>query len=82
MHRQATEPHLKDGGIYRKRWWGWLDTSGISISVTRKVDQSTLPPEDRIPDCLEGIPVQVVKEEPPELIMNDFENEEENNGIN
>ena len=21
VRRQATEPHLKDGGIYRKRWW-------------------------------------------------------------
>ena len=25
------------------------------------VDQNTLPPEDRIPDCLEGFPVQIVK---------------------
>ena len=21
MRRQAAEPHLEDGGIYRKRWW-------------------------------------------------------------
>ena len=27
----------------------------------KMVDQSTLPPEDRIPDCLEGIPVQMVE---------------------
>ncbi len=33
--------------------------SGIVVFVTKKVDQSTLPPEDRIPDCLEGVPVQV-----------------------
>ena len=31
----------------------------IGILVTEKVDQSTLPPEDRIPDCLEGIPVTI-----------------------
>ena len=38
--------------------------SGIIVSVTRKVDQSTLPPEDRIPDCLEGIPVHIEEREP------------------
>ncbi len=24
VSRQATEPHLEDGGIYRKRWWAGL----------------------------------------------------------
>ena len=38
--------------------------SGIVVSVTRRVDQSTLPPEDRIPDCLEGVPVQIKEEYP------------------
>ncbi len=37
---------------------------GIVVSVAKKVDQSTLPPEDRIPDCLEGIPVQIKEELP------------------
>ena len=37
------------------------ETVGINIRVTKKVDQSTLPPEDRIPDCLEGVPVQIVE---------------------
>ena len=36
---------------------------GIVIEVTQKVDQDTLPVEDRIPDCLEGVPVQIVEEE-------------------
>ena len=27
MRRQATEPHLEDAGIYRKRWWARLDCS-------------------------------------------------------
>ena len=35
---------------------------GIVVRVTEKVDQSTLPPEDRIPACLEGVPVQIVEE--------------------
>ena len=34
---------------------------GIIIHVERKVDQNTLPPEDRIPDCLDGIPVQIIE---------------------
>ena len=38
---------------------------GIIVRVTEKVDQNTLPPEDRIPDCLEGIPVQIEEREPP-----------------
>ena len=32
---------------------------GFKIYVTEKVDQSTLPLEDRIPGCLEGVPVQI-----------------------
>ncbi len=40
---------------------------GIIISVTEKVDQSTLPAEDRIPDCLEGVPVQF--EEGPKPVL-------------
>ena len=52
-------------GIFTDEHGGLLKTRGIVVSVTRKVDQSTLPPEDRIPDCLEGIPVQVIEEEPP-----------------
>ena len=42
--------------------WGFL------IHVTKKVDQNTLPPEDRLPDCLEGVPVQIVEEPMIELI--------------
>lgn len=32
---------------------------GIIISVTERVDQSTLPVEDLIPDCIKGIPVEI-----------------------
>ena len=40
-----------------------LDIEGITVIVYPMVDQNTLPPEDRIPDCLEGIPVQIFEEE-------------------
>ena len=33
------------------------NTWGISVFVMERVDQATLPPEDRIPDSLEGIPL-------------------------
>ena len=33
---------------------------GIEIHVTEKVDPSTLPPEDRISDCLEDVPVRIM----------------------
>ena len=52
-------------GIFTDEEGGLLKISGIVVHVTRKVDQSTLPPEDRIPDCLEGIPVQIIEDEPP-----------------
>ena len=32
---------------------------GFKIRVTKKVDQSTLPAEDRIPEMIEGVPVQL-----------------------
>ena len=40
---------------------------GFVVSVTEKVDQNTLSPEDRIPDCLEGVPVFIVEEPVPVL---------------
>ena len=36
---------------------------GFVIWVTKKVDQNTLSPEDRIPEVIEGIPVQIIEEE-------------------
>ena len=41
----------------------WTGIWGFIITVSEKVDQSTLPPKDRIPDCLEGVPVQI-REQP------------------
>ena len=40
---------------------------GFVVHVTEKVDQSKLPPEDRIPDCLEGVPVEIREEPIPVL---------------
>ena len=45
------------------------NTWSITLRVTEKVDQATLPHEDRIPDSLEGIPVQILEEQPPPLAM-------------
>ena len=54
-------------GYFRDGNGGWIETLGIVVDVTKKVDQNTLPPEDRIPDCLEGVPVQVM--EGPEPVL-------------
>ncbi len=45
------------------------NTWSITLRVTEKVDQATLSPEDRIPDCLEGIPIQILEEQPSPLAM-------------
>ena len=45
------------------------NTWSITLRVTEKVDQATLPPEGRIPDSLEGIPIQILEEQPPPLAM-------------
>ena len=55
------EGYFKDGN------GGWIETLGIVVDVTKKVDQNTPPPEDRIPDCLGGVPVQGM--EGPEPVL-------------
>ena len=39
------------------------DTWGIVILTDEEIDQDTLPSEDRIPDSLEGVPVQILTKE-------------------
>ena len=51
-------------GIIEDENGQYTDRAGFVIGVTEKVDQSTLRPEDRMPNCLEGVPVQI--EERPE----------------
>ena len=54
---------------------------GFVIDVTEKVDQSTLPSEDRISDCLEGVPVQIREEPMHTLPLRRVDSdEEESNG--
>lgn len=64
-----------------------LETKGILVKVTKKVDQSTLTPKDRIPECLEGIPVQLreySEDERPSIDgwLREDTDEEEANGSN
>ena len=44
-------------------------TTGIVVGVSERTDQSTLPAEDRIPDCLEGVPVQIIIDGPVKLLL-------------
>ncbi len=39
----------------------WTDVNGIRIIVEVIVDPSTIPPKDRLPECLEGVPVQILE---------------------
>ncbi len=53
------------------------ETRGIIIYVIKKVDQGALPAEDRIPDCLEDVPVQIIEEGPRGLLSEPFEDTDE-----
>ena len=57
----------KNGGILEvpDGEGGCKRVMGFVIRVGEKVDQSALPPEDRIPDMFEGIPVQIIEEPYP-----------------
>ncbi len=75
MSRHANEVWWEYHSLFRRQpnviWHGQIllryegvhppGTVGISVHVTEKVDQEALPPEDRIPDCLEGVPIQVIE---------------------
>ena len=55
-------PHMwaNGMGLLRDEDGERTDEVGIWVYVEEPVDQSTLPSEDRIPDCLEGVPMQIV----------------------
>ena len=42
-------------------------TWGIMVWVTEKVDQNTLPPEDRIPESLDDVQIRIVEAEPQQI---------------
>ena len=45
------------------------NTWSITLRVTEKVDQATLRPENRLLNTLEGIPIQILEQQPPPLAM-------------
>ena len=55
-------------GLLRDENGELTETAGIVVGVSEKTDQRTLPAEDRIPDCLEGVPVQIIIEGPVRLL--------------
>ena len=58
------------GSEYSRPGPGVTGKWGILIELTsKKIDQSTLPETDRIPDCLDGVPVRWEEDvEPGQLI--------------
>ena len=44
------------------------DQVGITVFVSEQTNQTTLPEEDRIPDCVDGVPVQIVSDFEGELL--------------
>ena len=63
FERQPNYSGLGEGS-FKDADGDWTDTWGIVVYVTKKVKQSTLPTADRIPACLEGVPVQIQVAEP------------------
>ena len=55
------QPHVEavGEGSFKDENGEWVPIVGIVVHVYEVVDQETLPPEDRIPRCLEGVPVQI-----------------------
>ena len=52
-------------GYFKDDDGNWIDTAGLIVLIDHRhevVDQSTLPEADRIPDCLDGVPVLIEKE--------------------
>lgn len=79
FERQPNRPYIKRGFFQDENTGQWTDTWGIVIIVDEKVDQDMLPPGDRIPDSLEGVPVQIIPAEianmVPPLYQGGFPNE-------
>ena len=56
IKRQPTFARVKEH-FFRDEEGNWSDDYGIVLDVQEKVDQETLPMEDRLPEELEGVPV-------------------------
>ncbi len=63
-------PHVRGfgSGDFRDELGYRIGGYGITVRVLELTDQSTLPVEDRIPECLEGVPVRIIKVGPNELL--------------
>ena len=49
-------------GTFRDADGNWTETKGIVVLVSKKVAQSTLPTANRIPACLDGVPIQIFED--------------------
>ena len=70
-------PHFNGAGvgILPVRGENGEEVIGIEIRVFKLTDPSTLPPEQRIPDCLEGIPVLIRQDDSEYVILGGESNE-------
>ncbi len=67
--RQKYLPLFERQPGYLAAWVGFIrnadesltDQIAIKVGVEEVIDQSTLPEADRIPDCLDGIPVEIIE---------------------
>ena len=55
--------NIRDENGERTGIWGFV------VHVSEKVDQHTLPRKDRIPACLEGVPVEIRVEPMGEIVL-------------
>ena len=59
--RQPNSPRAREGFLRDERTGERTETWGIVITVDgEKVDQASLSTEDRIPDEIEGVPIQII----------------------
>ncbi len=61
--RQPKYLVVEDGFLRDEKTGRRTEIWGIVVGVHKKVDQDSLPPDDRIPDELEGVPVQILPAE-------------------
>ena len=61
FRRQPNNPIAREEFLRNEKTGERTETWGIVVTVDgEKVDQDTLPPKDRIPDEIEGVPIQVI----------------------
>ena len=58
FQRQPGFVGIRVTGEWTEDFWDTFGLLGINILVVKDLDQTTLPVADRIPDCIEGVPVR------------------------